>query len=259
VERASESDDLYNLDESDDDDDKEEDEDGGDEARPTPSAMTSPHFDGYIPEFWGVRYTEGPDRPERNNSFRFMLSSHAYYSEQSNSVFTGQSASDASLYERDYAGAYRPSLNNQVYARAPRGVPRDPFEVNQLLTTLNDRSRFTTRERIEAFLLLTELYDVSRRVLPALRDRAMECIIKPGAFEPNRGQYFNEASTTLPHPTIRRAQPLDAQGRHNTQPPPLKEVFDLDAHGLHVLLHARPGSISSVLGILIDYAFRVNR
>jgi len=58
---------------------------------------------------------------------------------------------------------------------------------------------------------------------------------------------------------IHRAQPLDVQGRHNTQPPPLKEVFNLDAHGLHVLLHARPGSISSVLGILIDYAFRVNR
>ena len=80
VERTSESDNPYNLDKSDDDEDEEEDEDGGNEARPTPSTTTSPHFDGYIPEFWGVRYTEGPDRPERNNSFRFMLSSHAYYS-----------------------------------------------------------------------------------------------------------------------------------------------------------------------------------
>jgi len=106
VEHASESDDLYNLDESNDNDNEEKDENDGDEARPTPSATTSLHFDGYIPEFWGVRYTEGPDRPERNNLFQFMLSSHVYYSEQSNSVFTGQSASDASLYERDYAGAY---------------------------------------------------------------------------------------------------------------------------------------------------------
>lgn len=67
-----------------------------------------------------------------------MLSSHIYYSEHSNSVFTGQSASDASLYEKDYDNAYRPSLENQVYARAPRGIPQDPFEVNRLLTILND-------------------------------------------------------------------------------------------------------------------------
>jgi len=49
VECASESDDPYNLDESDDDDDEGEDENGGDEARPTPSATTSPHFDGDVP------------------------------------------------------------------------------------------------------------------------------------------------------------------------------------------------------------------
>ena len=43
VERALESDDPYNLDESNEDEDEEEDEDGGDEARPTPLATTSPH------------------------------------------------------------------------------------------------------------------------------------------------------------------------------------------------------------------------
>jgi len=58
--------------------------------------------------------------------------------------------------------------------------------VNRLLTLLGDRARFTSRERIEAFLLLTELYNIFRRVLPAHRDRAMEHIIEPGAFDPNR-------------------------------------------------------------------------
>jgi len=38
-----ESDDPYNLDESNEDENEEEDEDGGDEARPTPLATTSPH------------------------------------------------------------------------------------------------------------------------------------------------------------------------------------------------------------------------
>ena len=129
MESILESDDPYNFDESNDNDKV---------IRPVPPATAHLHFDGHIPEFWGVQYIEGPDRAECNNSFRFMLSSHIYYSEHSNSVFTGQSASDTSLYKRDYDRAYSPSLENQVYARAPRGILRDPFKVNRLLTILND-------------------------------------------------------------------------------------------------------------------------
>jgi len=110
-----ESDDPYGLDVSDESD--EDDDEDNRVAKPEVESTAHLHFDGHIPDFWGARHIEGPNRAERDNSFRFMLSSHVYYSERSNSVFTGQSASDASLYERDYDRAYRPMLNNQVYAR----------------------------------------------------------------------------------------------------------------------------------------------
>ena len=176
------SDDPYDLDVSNKSDKDDEDDKV---AKPEPESTAHLHFNRHISDFWGARHIEGPNRAEHDNSFRLMLSSHVYYSKRSNSIFTGQSASDASLYERDYHRAYHPMLNNQVYARAPRGIPRDPFEVNRLLTLLGDRARYTNRERIEVFLLPTELYNISRRVLPAHRDRAMECIIEPGAFDPN--------------------------------------------------------------------------
>ena len=149
------SDDPYDLDVSDESDEDDE------VAKPEVESTAHLHFDGHIPDFWGARHIEGPNRAERDNSFRLMLSSHIYYSERSNSIFTRQSALDASLYERDYDRAYRPTLNNQVYARAPRGIPQDPFEVNRLLTLLGSRARFTSHEQIEAFLLLTELYNIS--------------------------------------------------------------------------------------------------
>ena len=128
-ETPSKSDDPYGFDESDEDNEV---------VKPEPKSTSHLHFDGYIPDFWGAQYIEGPDRAKHDNLFRLMLLSHIYYSEWSNSVFTGQSASDTSLYERDYDQAYCPAFENQVYARAPRGIPQDPFEVNRLLTLLSD-------------------------------------------------------------------------------------------------------------------------
>ena len=130
--------------------------------------------------------------------------------------------------------------------------------MNRLLTLLGDRARFTSRERIEAFLLLTELYNISCRVLPAHRDRAMEHNIEPGAFDPNRARYFSEVSTDFPRATIRRAQILEPQGR-TVQPPALRSTFDIDAHGLYILFNGRPGSVSPIAGAHIDYAYRVSR
>jgi len=136
-------DDLYDLDVSDKSDEV---------AKSELESTAHLHFNGHISDFWGAWHIKGPNRAKHDNSFHLMLSSHVYYSEWSNSVFTGQSALDTSLYKRDYNLAYRPILNNQVYARAPRGIPWDPFEVNGLLILLSDQTCFTNQKHSSSWL-----------------------------------------------------------------------------------------------------------
>ena len=229
----------------------------GKKKQPNP---IDPQDDGYIPDFWGVCYPNGSTTAERDNSLRFMYSNRAYFSKRSNALFIGRSATDASIFKRNSYDAYYPPNSNQTYARSIRGIPGSIFELDKLLTLVKDKSdRFSFREAEEAFLLLRELYDVSRWVLPAYRDRAMERIMRPGVFNPDITHYFGNRAMEPPRPTIRRSDPSDPTGRPSLQAPPLAESLNIDAYGLYVLLHGRPGSTSAVSGVLMDFAYRVNR
>ena len=48
-------------------------------------------------------------------------------------------------------------------------------------------------------------------------------------------------------------------GQASLQAPSLSEFFNLDAYGLYILLHGQPGSSNAIAGVLIDYAYWVNR
>ena len=251
----SDDDDPYRFDESDESSDESD--------RPTKKKQPNPidpQDDGYIPDFWGICYPNGSPTAERDNSLRFMYSNRAYFSRRSNALFVGQSAADASAFERDHHDAYYPPNSNQTYVRSIRGIPGSILELNKLLTLVKDRTnRFRYREAEEAFLLLRELYDISRRVLPAYRDRAMERIVRPGEFEPDITRYFGNGAVEPLRPTISRPNALGPMGRASLQAPSLSESFNLDAYGLYILLHGRPGSSNAIAGVLIDYAYRVNR
>jgi len=182
----------------------------GKKKQPNP---IDPQDDGYIPDFWGVCYPNGSTTAERDNSLRFMYSNRAYFSKRSNALFIGRSATDASIFKRNSYDAYYPPNSNQTYARSIRGIPGSIFELDKLLTLVKDKSdRFSFREAEEAFLLLRELYDVSRWVLPAYRDRAMERIMRPGVFNPDITHYFGNRAMEPPRPTIRRSDPSDPTG-----------------------------------------------
>jgi len=86
----------------------------------------------------------------------------------------------------------------------------------------------------------------------------MECIIEPGAFDPNHAWYFSEVSTDFPCATIQRAQILEPQGRA-VQPPALRSTFNINAHGFFILFNGRLGSISPIASTHIDYVYCVSQ
>jgi hypothetical protein len=82
--------DPYNFNESD------EEEGPQNPALQGPRDMTRCNDNGYVPKFWGLREVEGFPRYERDNCLRQMLSRSVYFSPRTNTVFTGQMATDAS-------------------------------------------------------------------------------------------------------------------------------------------------------------------
>jgi hypothetical protein len=217
--------------------------------------------DFVVPHLWGLAKVTnqlGREELERDNAMRNMLSRNAYYSRRSNSVFVGQSAQVALDHERRNMRVYPPQgpdggTNHQVYERAPRGLPMDPNQVKRLRTLCRDTSRFSIREQVEAYLLLGELYAIANRVLPQHRDRSMQFLLEPNGFDVNPPIGF-PVQALRNAPTLFRNIP-----RKPTQPPALSGVMNLDAVGLHMLYYNRPGGVNPIMGIAIDYVFRVGR
>jgi hypothetical protein len=251
---TSSDEDPYGFDESDESDS---------EAVQPLSDDRSLEDDFVVPPFWGVvRVNDwggvpGREGFERDNAMRNMLSRDAYVSRRSNSVFVGQSARDARSYERRNGDAYSPfttTSNNQVYVRAPRGLPLSPLHVKKLRTLYRDGSRrFSDRDRVEAYLLLRELYLVARRVLPINHDRAMMFLMQPNGFDVSPPPFFPVHIMDSMRSLHRDDPP------RQTHPPTLGELMSIDASGLYILRYNRPGSSNPIAGIAVDYAFRVGR
>ena len=195
---------------------------------------------------------DGFPRYERDNGLRHMLSRNVYFSPQTNTVFAGQTATEASRYETNNWEMFLLSqLNSQVYARSLRGIPMNPMQARKLITIVRGSARFSNRERAEAYLLLLELHNVARRVIPPYRDASMRYILDN--FHPNENR-LNPSHFMESHLT--RAQLYQ---RPMTNAPSLSELMDIDTYGLHLLLHNRPGSVSLVSGVTMDFLFRVRR
>ncbi len=208
---------------------------------------------GHVPKFWGLREVEGFPRYERDNCLRQMLSRSVYFSPRTNTVFAGQTATDASRYEMDNRETFPLSqISSQVYARSPRGIPMNPLEARKLVTVVKTPQKFSHRERAEAYLLLVELHNVARRVIPSYRDASMRYTLE--TFHPTENYRLPSAHFMGSHITRAQSHQLSM-----TNAPSLSESMDIDTYGLHLLLHNRPGSVSPVSGVTIDFAFRVGR
>lgn len=253
----NESEDPYNFDES--------DEDSSDDVVKPRSDDRSLEEEIAVPQFWGVvrvpdfNGVPGQEGLERDNSMRNMLSRTAYLSRATNTVYVGDSAREAKAYERQATGAYTPhnnsnSNNNQVYVRARRGLPLNPTQVKQLRTLYRDSDdRFPARQRVEAYLLLKELYTIACHVLPEHRDRAMEFLLEPRGFDTSPPAFFPVDVLADIRPPPRNNLP------RQPQPPAASSLANIDDLGHYLLNYHRPGSSNSISGVAFDYAFRVGR
>jgi hypothetical protein len=239
--------------------DMSSDEDSDEDRHPPIKDDRSLTNDTIIPRFWGaVRINDAAGQPglERDNALRDMLSRNAYLSRTTNTVYVGDSAREALEKERQGAEPYSPfgpkgDQNNQVYVRAPHGLPLTPDQVKRLRTIYRDgKNRFLARHRAEAYLLLWELFTVANRVLPEHRDRAMSFLLEPNGFDV-------EPPRTV---VIRGIRSLPRQHPPKQGPPPTGgDLSELDVVGLYMLNYHRPGSTNPSAGIAIDYAFHVGR
>ena len=176
---------------------EESDDTSSEEGATAPKDERSLAMDVRIPQFWGVvrapnhNGISGQEGLEHDNAMRNMLSRNAYLSQATNMVYVGDSAWEAQEYERQPGQTYSPfGLNNerdnQVYSRSYKGLPLTPYQAKALRTIYWDsKGRFTARLRVEAYLLLWELYTIGRRVTPEHRDRAMSLLMEPNGFDLN--------------------------------------------------------------------------
>jgi hypothetical protein len=116
----------YDFDESDHSDDEDE------ELQQVVRRMIE---DRQIPQFWGVRIRDEREETERDNHLRNMLSRHTYVSRETNTVYVGQTATEASRIEIQSRRIFYPP-RGQVYAQATRGIPLNPAEVRRLRTII---------------------------------------------------------------------------------------------------------------------------
>lgn len=234
-------------------------------AASVPKDDRSMAYDARVPPFWGVvRVTDyngvpGQEGLERDNAMRNMLSRNAYLSRASNTVFVGDAARHALDYESRTNRVYSPygpddDQNNQVYVKSQRGLPLNPTHVKGLRTLYRGSNKnITNRMRVEAYLLLWELYTIAQRVLPEHRDRAMTFLLEPKGFDARPPPYFPTHLLRGLSPLPRNAPP------RQEQPPAGGGLMDIDPVGLYLLNYHRPGSTNPSSGIALDYAFRIGR
>ena len=216
--------------------DPDESDEGSDEDGATvPKDDRSLEDLGTVPQFWGVvqvsNVGNAPGRQglERDNAMCYMLSRNAYLSQASNTVFVGDSAREALEFERD-GRVYSPfgpknDQNNQVYIRSYRGLPLNPHQVKKLRTLSRSSRKTPIRQRIEAYLLLRELYVIANWVIPQHRDRAMSFLLEPNGFDLT-------PPMSIPHRVLGEIRPLprDVPPRQEQPRPPRLPLASFGAH-----------------------------
>jgi len=220
---------------------------------------------GRVPDGLGVFIPQG-GIPERDNMLSGMWSDRVYHSNRSNMVFVGNSAAIAARFEARSRSAFIPhrdSPMHTIYALVPRGAPHTQRDVNRLIALCFDKEKEPS-VRVDAYCILSEFADVTRRIHPDLHDRAMTHISDPEVF--NRG-FQPDVSThfwdfePIPRDTSRviTGNTNNATGGAGLRMPAIERLLDLDFSGQYIMLHGRPGSANPYHGIVMDRSFHVHR
>jgi len=217
---------------------------------------------GRIPDGLGVILIGS--RHERDNSFWNALGRHFYYSGLNNCVYAGKTAATAADYEGRYNTPYGPTTTRRLYSILPRGLPMNPHEVKRGIRLVNDRSELSL-DRVDAYRLLEEFHRIASRFIPALRDRAMHGILEDDGYVKQVSRPFpGDRGLWEDFPIRRNEDAFETNRRNKTAgaglaPPDSSRMLDIDHWAQYLLHHGRIGSENPVVGIVMNYAYQVDR
>jgi hypothetical protein len=246
-----------------DDDDDDDDDDGANDRRTAKIAKHERQTPGRIPDGLGIVRIGPAHSIERNNALLGLWPrTRIYHSTRTNRVFAGRSAATASSYEASNLDGYRPPHGHALYSLAPRGIPLTIYEMDRLMAMVVN-ARMDPIARSEAYTLLHEFGIAISRIHPDLWDRTMRAFAASGF---DRSYQPDVDPSVLDTPEIERDWTGVYVGRLNnptrgagTKAPTQEQLMDQNVTGLWAILHGRPGSANHLLGIVMDYAARINR
>jgi hypothetical protein len=218
---------------------------------------------GRVPDGLGVVRIPPSNSIERNNAMLGMWPrQRIYYSARTNIVYVGQSAAVASQFEMQNQSGYRPVHGHPLYSRVPRGVPRNPEELDRLMT-IAANARLDDTVRMEAYCLLTEFHTVIGRIHPALWDRTMAAFMDSGfnqSYQPDVGPHFmGPAPIARDFSRAIVSNPSNSTRGAGMPTPDPRESLNQDVMGQYIMLHGRPGSSNPFLGVVMDHSYRIHR
>ncbi|KAG6883755.1 hypothetical protein C0992_007902 [Termitomyces sp. T32_za158] len=137
-------------------------------------------FSGRIPDSLGVKVWGPLDVERLNSCFRGALGLCCYYSSLTNTVFVGADTNRAAAFEFS-SGQSAKVLGTKVYQFARRGFSGTPYELERLYKYYAN-PHVPRRDRIVAYMLLSELKDFTQHCDVALHDRTMMLLCSDPAY-----------------------------------------------------------------------------
>ncbi|KAG6859385.1 hypothetical protein C0995_009078 [Termitomyces sp. Mi166 len=138
-------------------------------------------FSGCIPDRLGVKVWGLLNVERLNLCFRRALSDCMYYSPYSNTVHIGANANWAVAFEfNSHQQAKVPTII--VYKYALRGLPCTPYELEQLYKYYANE-HVPQRNRVVAYMLISELLLFAQQLDNSLQDRTMQVLLSDPLYQ----------------------------------------------------------------------------
>ncbi|KAG6893913.1 hypothetical protein C0992_008186 [Termitomyces sp. T32_za158] len=217
---------------------------------------------GHIPDGLGV-FVDGMVVERSNWFFGGALDRHFYYSHRTNAVFVSDEAISTKMFEEEKEERYY-HTSPEMGRVAPKGFPMNPQQLRKL------RELALTHGKLmvictEAYYLMCEFQRISMNYYPALRDRTMALVCTP-EYEhlppplSLSSRHMNLAVMPTPDGYLRwkdrAGRPFFTLAGFDSEG--VRYTFDLDRLAKIVLYFSQPEMQNSVLGIAVDYAYRIH-
>ncbi|KAG6882975.1 hypothetical protein C0992_010073, partial [Termitomyces sp. T32_za158] len=218
-------------------------------------------FFGRIPDGLGVKVWGPLDVKRLNSCFRGALGPCCYYSSLTNTVFVGADANRAAAFEFS-SGQSAKVPGTKVYQFACRGFPGTPYELERLYKYYAN-PHVPRRDRIVAYMLLSELKDFTQRCDVALHDRTMTLLCSDPVYRdlvnPMQGPEDLAYAEKRHIPSrFLRVKDDGVTALRVTRTPDPNVPFDLDQIARYALIFGRPGMENTWQGIAVDFAYRMH-